>query len=98
MKNKTLIFDLDSTLYYAGNQMEKLCYNKVMSFLIENMKVNKIQAMKLIKEFSQALHAKTLGFKHPTTGEWMQFDSELPADITALLEKWRKYNPSNILD
>ena len=51
MKNKTLIFDLDSTLYYAGNQMEKLCYNKVMSFLIENMKVNKIQAMKLIKEF-----------------------------------------------
>lgn len=46
----------------------------------------------------QALHAKTLGFKHPTTGEWMQFDSELPADITALLEKWRKYNPSNVLD
>ena len=46
----------------------------------------------------QALHAKTLGFKHPTTGEWMQFDSELPADITALLEKWRKYNPSNIID
>jgi 23S rRNA pseudouridine1911/1915/1917 synthase len=46
----------------------------------------------------QALHAKTLGFTHPTTGEWMQFDSELPADITALLEKWRKYNPSNIID
>ena len=46
----------------------------------------------------QALHAKTLGFTHPTTGEWMQFDSELPVDITALLEKWRKYNPSNIID
>ena len=46
----------------------------------------------------QALHAKTLGFTHPTTGEWMQFDSELPADIKALLEKWRKYNPSNIID
>lgn len=41
----------------------------------------------------QALHAKTLGFKHPTTGEWMQFDSELPDDMQALLNKWRKYSP-----
>ena len=39
----------------------------------------------------QALHAKTLGFEHPATGEWMQFDSDLPADIQALIEKWRKY-------
>lgn len=39
----------------------------------------------------QALHAKTLGFEHPTTGEWMQFDSVLPEDIQALLEKWRRY-------
>ena len=39
----------------------------------------------------QALHAKTLGFVHPRTGEWMQFDSEIPEDMTALLEKWRKY-------
>lgn len=39
----------------------------------------------------QALHAKTLGFEHPTTGEWKQFDSTLPEDMTALLEKWRKY-------
>ena len=39
----------------------------------------------------QALHAKTLGFEHPTTGEWMQFDSELPTDIQALLDKWRRY-------
>lgn len=42
----------------------------------------------------QALHAKTLGFTHPKTGEFMQFDSELPADMTALIEKWRKYSPS----
>lgn len=40
----------------------------------------------------QALHAKTLGFKHPTSGEWLQFDSEIPEDMTALLEKWRKYS------
>lgn len=40
----------------------------------------------------QVLHAKTLGFNHPTTGEFMQFDSELPSDIELLLEKWRRYN------
>jgi len=39
----------------------------------------------------QALHAKTLGFVHPSTGQWMQFDSALPEDMTALLGKWRKY-------
>ena len=38
----------------------------------------------------QALHAKTLGFIHPTTGEKMQFDSELPEDFAAVLEKWRR--------
>lgn len=40
----------------------------------------------------QALHAKTLGFVHPITGKWLQFDSVLPADMTALLDKWRKYS------
>lgn len=39
----------------------------------------------------QALHAKTLGFVHPVTGEWLQFDSAIPEDMTALLDKWRKY-------
>ena len=39
----------------------------------------------------QALHAKTLGFVHPGTREWLQFDSEIPSDMTALLDKWRKY-------
>jgi 23S rRNA pseudouridine1911/1915/1917 synthase len=33
----------------------------------------------------------TLGFKHPVTGEEMDFTSELPADMTALLERWRGY-------
>lgn len=40
----------------------------------------------------QALHAKTLGFVHPRTRKEMMFDSEIPADMTALLDKWRKYN------
>lgn len=39
----------------------------------------------------QALHAKTLGFVHPTTGEEMFFESELPPDMAELLEKWRTY-------
>jgi len=39
----------------------------------------------------QALHAKSLGFTHPKTKEWMQFDSELPLDMQEALEKWRRY-------
>jgi len=39
----------------------------------------------------QALHAKTLGFTHPLTGEEMMFDSELPADMREVIEKWRNY-------
>jgi len=39
----------------------------------------------------QALHAKTLGFVHPRTGEEMFFTSELPEDMTCLLERWRTY-------
>lgn len=37
----------------------------------------------------QALHAKTLGFLHPTTGEEMNFDSEIAPDMLALIDKWR---------
>jgi len=39
----------------------------------------------------QALHAKTLGFKHPGTKEEIFFDSELPQDMGQLVEKWRIY-------
>ena len=39
----------------------------------------------------QALHAKTLGFVHPRTGEYMHFDSELPDDLQQLIDKWRSY-------
>ncbi len=40
----------------------------------------------------QALHAKELGFIHPTTKEDMLFTSELPDDMTQAIEKWRKYS------
>ena len=39
----------------------------------------------------QALHAKTLGFVHPRTGEFMHFESELPDDMQHLIDKWRNY-------
>lgn len=39
----------------------------------------------------QALHAKTLGFVHPRTREFIKFDSPLPADMQALINKWRDY-------
>lgn len=39
----------------------------------------------------QALHAKTLGFVHPVTREEMLFDSEMPADMQQVIEKWRGY-------
>lgn len=40
----------------------------------------------------QALHAKELGFKHPVTGKDMFFESPMPDDMTAVIEKWRKYS------
>ena len=39
----------------------------------------------------QALHAKTLGFTHPKSGKFMQFDSELPEDFQNCIEKWENY-------
>jgi 23S rRNA pseudouridine1911/1915/1917 synthase len=44
----------------------------------------------------QALHAKTLGFVHPSTGEELYFDTDLPVDIQSVIEKWRTYvKPKN---
>lgn len=40
----------------------------------------------------QALHAKTLGFEHPTTKEFMRFDTEIPQDLVDLIQKWRVYS------
>jgi 23S rRNA pseudouridine1911/1915/1917 synthase len=43
----------------------------------------------------QALHAKELGFIHPTTGEKMFFSSELPEDFSTVLNKIRKYTQAS---
>ncbi|GAA4768579.1 MULTISPECIES: RluA family pseudouridine synthase [Flavobacterium] len=46
----------------------------------------------------QALHAKTLGFEHPVTKEYMRFDTEIPDDMKECIEKWRNYSKSHIFD
>ena len=40
----------------------------------------------------QALHAKSLAFKHPTTGNFVSFDSNLPKDMQQLIDKWQHYS------
>jgi len=44
----------------------------------------------------QALHARTLSFTHPTTGEWMSFESTLPPDMQAVLDKWENYSENSM--
>lgn len=67
---------------YGGDQMLKGTTSSKYRQFIDN-------CFKLCPR--QVLHAKTLGFVHPTTGKEMMFNSELPEDITNLLNKWRNY-------
>jgi len=67
---------------YGGNEaMKGTVFSKYKQF-VDN-------CFKIIPR--QALHAKTLGFIHPATKEFMQFDSELPADFKEVIEKWENY-------
>ena len=67
---------------YGGNQILKgTTFTKYKQF-VDN-------CFKILPR--QALHAKTLGFEHPITKKWMQFDSEIPEDMKLGLEKWRNY-------
>ncbi len=45
-----------------------------------------------------ALHAKTLGFIHPTTGKEMFFETDLPEDMQAVITKWETYSTAKKLD
>lgn len=40
----------------------------------------------------QALHAKSLGFTHPVSGEVLHFENELPQDMRTIIERWRAYS------
>ena len=67
---------------YGGNEIRKgTIYSKYRQFIANCFEICP----------RQALHAKTLGFEHPVSGKWLQFDSEIPQDMTNLLAKWRKY-------
>lgn len=46
----------------------------------------------------QALQAKTLGFEHPVTGTFLRFDTEIPEDMQACIEKWRTYSKHQDLE
>ncbi|MDE6126366.1 MAG: RNA pseudouridine synthase, partial [Muribaculaceae bacterium] len=43
----------------------------------------------------QALHARTLGFIHPRTRQEMFFSAPIPADMEALIDRWRTYATNN---
>ena len=82
--------DIGHTLFnderYGGNDILKgTTFTKYKQFVHNCFKVLP----------RQALHAKTLGFTHPTTGEFMRFNSEVPEDINACLEKWRTYSENS---
>lgn len=67
---------------YGGNRIRKgTIYTKYKQF-VDN-------CFSLIQR--QALHARVLGFVHPATGKDMYFESELPDDMLAVTDKWRRY-------
>lgn len=67
---------------YGGNEVLKgTIFTKYKQF-VDN-------CFKIIPR--QALHAKSLGFVHPVTKEFLQFDSELPTDFKEAVEKWEHY-------
>ena len=77
---KHLGHPLFSDDFYGGNRILKgVVFSKYKQF-VEN-------CFSIMPR--QGLHAKSLGFVHPRTGEWMQFNSELPFDMAKVTEKWR---------
>ena len=74
---------------YGGNQILKgTTFTKYKQFVLNCFKICQ----------RQALHAKSLGFSHPTTGKDVNFDSELADDMQLLIEKWRGYVKHQKLD
>ncbi|MEO6610683.1 MAG: RluA family pseudouridine synthase [Chitinophagaceae bacterium] len=71
--------------FYGGDKIVKgTVYTKYKQFVENCFQVCR----------RQALHAKTLGFIHPSTGEEMFFETDLPEDMEQVINKWRKYSQS----
>ena len=67
---------------YGGDKILKgTTFTKYKQF-VEN-------AFKLLPR--QALHARSLGFTHPTTGQTMHFEADIPEDMASCISKWRQY-------
>ena len=73
---------LFNDLEYGGDKILKGTTNSKYKSFIDN-------CFNLIS--GQALHAKTLGFQHPTRNEYIRLDSELPEGFAKILDKWRTY-------
>lgn len=71
---------------YGGNEILKGTHFTKYKQFVDN-------CFKLLPR--QALHAQTLGFVHPTTGQSMDFESPMPQDMEAAIEKWRNYTESS---
>ena len=83
MKNKTLIFDLDATLYYVGDKIEKLCDAKVVSYLVENMNVSETKAHHLIKQFREKYRydSEAIEKEFPVSqSEFVEYVCDVPTD------------------
>lgn len=79
---KYLGHPLFGDVHYGGDKILKgTTFTKYKQFIDNNFRILP----------RQALHAKTLGFTHPATNEWMEFDSEVPEDLTTVLDRWRNY-------
>ena len=74
---------------YGGNQVLKgTTFTKYKQFVQNCFKICP----------RQALHAKSLGFIHPVTGEKLSFSTELPDDMSQLIEKWSNYSRHKIME
>jgi len=83
---KSIGHPLFNDLEYGGDKILKgTVFTKYRQFVMN--------AFKLIP--GQALHARSLGFEHPKTGKWHQFEKDLPAGFQALVEKWENYSKSS---
>lgn len=79
---KYLGHTLFNDLEYGGNKVLKgTTFSKYKQFVENNFKLLT----------GQALHAKTLGFKHPKTKEDMRFETELPEGFQTVLQRWETY-------
>ena len=74
---------------YGGSEILKgTTFTKYRQFVLNSFKMLP----------RQALHAKSLGFIHPSTREFIHFDSSYPADMQSVIEKWRLYCSFKNLD